>query len=128
MYFYPAPGDLDLTEDGFDIQWGTNVVGKFPHLYHTFSRPITLDDFTGPFYLTQLLLPALLTAGSDSEVKKARVMFTASIMQEKLTAFDTFIDSPARKKLSPAQRYGQSKLVSFAEPGVVLTVKDMFLS
>ena len=82
MYFYPASGDLDLTEDGFDIQWGTNVVGKFPHLYYTFSRPIT---FTGPFYLTQLLLPALLAAGSDSEVKKARVVFTASIMQEKLT-------------------------------------------
>jgi len=27
MFLNPAPTALDLTEEGYDIQWGTNVVG-----------------------------------------------------------------------------------------------------
>ena len=79
---------------------------------------------------TESNVPASKATKHSGEIDKPKVWQGPACqdVQEKLTTFDTFIDSPSRKKLSPAQRYGQSKLVSFAEPGVVLTVKDMFLS
>ncbi|KAH8101910.1 NAD-binding protein [Cristinia sonorae] len=92
MYLTNSPGNLDLTEEGFDIQWGTNLVG--------------------PYYFTKLLLPALLAAAKSSPDKKVHVTFTASQAQEKQIKFDTLTDTPERKKLGPDARYGQSKMAN----------------
>lgn len=56
-------------------------------------------------------MPALFAAAESSPDKKARVLFTASIVQSDTIDFDTVKDTPARKKLSADKRYGQSKFV-----------------
>ena len=47
-----------LTEDGYDLQWGTNVLGHF--------------------YLTQLLLPTLLSSVASSPDGHVRVVTLSS--------------------------------------------------
>ena len=47
-----------LTKDGFDLQWGTNVVGHF--------------------YFTELLMPALTAGAQSSPDHHARVVTTSS--------------------------------------------------
>ncbi|KAG6917179.1 hypothetical protein DXG01_003615 [Tephrocybe rancida] len=91
MFMMEAPHSMDVTEDGYDIQWGTNAVG--------------------PFHLTQLLMPALLAAASHSG-PKSRVVFTSSIVGAKGINFDSLKDTPARKTVGADQRYGQSKLAN----------------
>ncbi|OAX40438.1 NAD(P)-binding protein [Rhizopogon vinicolor AM-OR11-026] len=84
------PIDL-LTTDGYDLQFGTNVLGHF--------------------YFTKLLLPALIATAKSAPDGKARVITTSSsahVLTSSLN-FDTFKDSPARRKLSPFDLYGQSK-------------------
>lgn len=86
-----CPVDL-VTKDGFDLQFGTNVLG------HS--------------YFTMLLLPALLAGTKTSGDGTARVVNTSSSMHwiHGLN-FNTFKDGPARKKMSPENLYGQSKFV-----------------
>ncbi|KXN84582.1 hypothetical protein AN958_12263, partial [Leucoagaricus sp. SymC.cos] len=91
MFLVETAHSMDVTEDGYDIQWGTNALG--------------------PFYLTQLLMSALLTAARNSG-KKSRVVFTSSIVVAKGINFDTLKDTSERKKLGADQRYGQSKLAN----------------
>lgn len=67
----------------------------------------------GPWYLTNLLLPALLAGASSSPDGKARVIFASSIVQAKEFKWDTMRDTPERKKMGPDARYGQSKFVRF---------------
>ena len=114
MYLTSAPGHLYVTEDGFDVQWGTNLVGK---LFHCSCMFATTDDAhrSGPYEFTKLLLPALLTAAAESPDRKAHVTFTASQAQSTDIKFDTLTDTPARKKMNPDKRYGQSKFVSIRE-------------
>ncbi|KAG1743182.1 uncharacterized protein EDB91DRAFT_1236724 [Suillus paluster] len=83
------PKDL-LTNDGYDLQFGTNVLGHF--------------------YFTKLLLPTLIATAKSAPDGKARVITTSSSAHvlSGLT-FSTFKDGPARKKLSTADLYGQSK-------------------
>ncbi|EJD00113.1 NAD-binding protein [Fomitiporia mediterranea MF3/22] len=92
MFLTATPESQAITEDGYDIQWGTNVVG--------------------PFYFTQQLMPALLAAAENSPDKKARVLFTSSIVQSDDINFETTKDTPARKKMSASNRYGQSKFAN----------------
>jgi len=82
-----------LTDDGYDIQFGTNVVGHF--------------------YFTKLVMPALLAAAATSSDGTARVVNTASNAHwfSRLD-YNTFRDSPARRKMYSWTRYGQSKTVS----------------
>lgn len=111
MFLTNPPKELEFTEDGYDMQWGTNVLG--------------------PFYFTKLLLPALLAAAQSSPDDKARVTFTASIVQTKGIKFDTLTDTPARKKMCADQRYGQSKFTNvvlarefarrYGDKGIVVT-------
>ncbi|OAX33475.1 NAD(P)-binding protein [Rhizopogon vinicolor AM-OR11-026] len=77
-----------LTDDGYDLQFGTNVLGHF--------------------YLTKLLMPALLAAAAIDG--SARVVNTAS-NGHWLSGLDynTFRDSPARRNKSSTGLYGQSK-------------------
>ncbi|KAG6812183.1 hypothetical protein H0H92_003988 [Tricholoma furcatifolium] len=113
MFLMETSHSLDVTEDGYDIQWGTNVLG--------------------PFYFTQLLMPALL-AGAQNSDQKSRVIFTSSIALSKGIDFDSLKDTPARKKVSADQRYGQSKLANiilahevarrYGDKGVIATSLD----
>ncbi|KAI0700475.1 NAD-P-binding protein [Cytidiella melzeri] len=81
----------ELTAQGFDMQFGVNVIGHW--------------------YLTELLMPALLAVPETHPGQKARIITTSS-----LGAFlspiqwDTFEDTPQRKKRSPSELYNQSKL------------------
>ena len=69
-----------LTKDGYDLQWGTNVVGHF--------------------YFTELLMPALLAGVKTSPDKHARVITTSSSgAYLDIIHFDTFKDGPERKKI-----------------------------
>jgi len=80
------------TADGYDLQFGTNVLGHF--------------------YLTKLLLPELIAGAQASPDGKARVVNTSSMGHQVLNPsldFDTFKDGPARKKLDNKKLYGQSK-------------------
>lgn len=79
-----------LTTDGYDLQFGTNVLGHF--------------------YFTKLLLPTLIATAKSAPDGKARVITTSSSAHFfKGLTFSTFKDSPARKKLSTTDLYGQSK-------------------
>lgn len=91
MFLSNPPADQNFSEDGFDLQWATNVLG--------------------PFHFTQLLMPALIAGAESSKDKKARVTFTASIVQSKSIVWNSFTDTPARKKQCADQRYMQSKFV-----------------
>jgi len=92
----------DLTHDGYDLQFGVNVLGHF--------------------YLTQLLLPVLLATAKLNPDGKARVVNTSSIGHELFDGihFDTLLYSAegqskeivekARKRLGTSQLYNQSKV------------------
>jgi len=108
MFLTSAPQSTDVTEDGYDVQWGTNVVGKRSQCFDT-SGDFSSNLSTGPFYFTQLLMPAILAAAENSP-DKARITFTSSSAQSTIK-WDTLTDTPARKKTRPDQRYGQSKFV-----------------
>ena len=86
-----------VTADGYDLQFGTNVLGHF--------------------YLTKLLLPLLIESAKTSPDHKARVVTTSSIAHLFGTLdFDTFRDGPQRRAmggyLGALRLYGQSKFVS----------------
>ncbi|KAH8110293.1 NAD(P)-binding protein [Phellopilus nigrolimitatus] len=107
------PPVSELTTDGYDLQFGTNVIG--------------------PFYFTTLLLPALFEGAKDSADGKARVVTTSSIGHTMFPAIDyeTLVDTPKRQKLSTHNLYCQTKLANimfarelakrFADQGIVST-------
>ncbi|KAI5897222.1 NAD(P)-binding protein [Schizophyllum commune H4-8] len=81
-----------VTVDGYDCQFGTNVLGHF--------------------YLTKLLLPTLLSTAKTTSDGTVRVVNTASsghTIVDKID-FNTLKDGPARRKMSTTNLYGQSKL------------------
>ncbi|RDX48783.1 NAD(P)-binding protein [Lentinus brumalis] len=83
------PKDM-LTEEGYDLQWGIHVVGHW--------------------YFTELLMPALLAGVETSPDHHARVITTSSSAAYAQTIkWDTLKDTPARKKQSTEDLYGQSK-------------------
>jgi NAD(P)-dependent dehydrogenase (short-subunit alcohol dehydrogenase family) len=75
------------TADGFELQFGTNVLGHFA--------------------LTALLLPALLQAG-ESQPQRPRVVTLASIAHQRGRL--NFDDLQSEKTYSPMGAYQQSKL------------------
>ncbi|KAH9857650.1 NAD-P-binding protein [Lenzites betulinus] len=86
---YP-PIDM-LTKDGYDLQFGTNVVGHF--------------------YFTELLMPALIAGVASSPDHHTRIITTSSsgAYLGKIR-FETFKDSPTRRKTPTDALYYQSKL------------------
>jgi len=85
-----VPPIEQLTEDGYDLQFGTNVLGHY--------------------YFTMLLLPVLLAGTSTSGDGKARVVNTSSSTHMFSNMdLNTFKDGPARKKAGPQKLYSQSK-------------------
>ena len=85
-----APPKRQETKDGFELQFGTNVLGHFA--------------------LTGLLLPALKRAAakSTSEAQSPRVVTVASIAHKRGRI--DFEDLQSKKKYSPMVAYQQSKL------------------
>jgi len=90
-----APPLDALTAEGYDMTFGTNVLGHF--------------------YWTELLIPALYKA-STPERRSRVVNLSSQISILGASAFgsglifSTFKDSPARRRLSGNALYGQSKL------------------
>ncbi|TFK54331.1 NAD(P)-binding protein [Heliocybe sulcata] len=81
-----------VTANGYDLQFGTNVLGHF--------------------YFTELLMPALLAGATSSSDKKARVVTTSSFGNylAKGINWDSLKDGPARRKVDTQALYNQSKL------------------
>ncbi|KAF8843276.1 NAD(P)-binding protein [Paxillus ammoniavirescens] len=80
----------DLTANGYDLQFGTNVLG-----HH---------------YLTKLLLPTLISTAKASSDGKARVVTVSSSAHVMGSLnFGTFKDTSARKNISTHTLYAQSK-------------------
>ncbi|KAF8815943.1 NAD(P)-binding protein [Phlegmacium glaucopus] len=81
-----------VTAQGYDLQFGTNVLGHF--------------------YFTKLLLPTLLAAAKTSPDGKARIVNTSSITHFLASGldFNTFKEGTARKKKGTKMLYSQSKL------------------
>lgn len=80
-----------ITEDGFDMQWGTNVVGHF--------------------LFTELLVPALAAGARTSPDNYSRVVTTSSCTSyARNIDYDTFRHSPKRNKIGTYNLYYQSKL------------------
>ncbi|KAF7370551.1 hypothetical protein MSAN_00687500 [Mycena sanguinolenta] len=84
----------ERTADGYDMQFGTNAIG--------------------PFFLTKLLLPALLAGAKSSSDGKARIVNTASAMHltNKLD-FKVILDDKKRKKAGAQPLYALSKFVGW---------------
>ncbi|KAG1804970.1 uncharacterized protein HD556DRAFT_1327644 [Suillus plorans] len=86
-----APPIEMLTDDGYDLQFGTNVLGHF--------------------YFTKIVMPALLAGATQSPDGTARIVNTASNAHWFGSLdYNTFKDSPARKQKSVKNLYGQSKM------------------
>ncbi|KAH9847103.1 NAD-P-binding protein [Lenzites betulinus] len=86
-----VPPIEQITKDGYDLQFGTNVLGHY--------------------YLTQLLLPLLIASAETSPDGKARVINTSSMGHRYSSSidFNTLRDGPARVKLGTMRLYSQSK-------------------
>ncbi|KAG1854841.1 hypothetical protein DFJ58DRAFT_376912 [Suillus subalutaceus] len=85
-----APPIELVTADGYDLQFGTNVLGHY--------------------YFTKLLLPILTSTAKAIPEGKVRIVNLASCAH--LFGgldFNTFKDGPARKKCSRGSLYNQSK-------------------
>lgn len=73
-----------------------------------------LDLLLGHFFLTELLMPALIGGKETSPDHHARVITTSSSGAYFYTLnWDAFVDGPERKKMSTEQLYFQSKFVRF---------------
>jgi retinol dehydrogenase-12 len=90
------------TKDGFDLQWGTNVMGHW--------------------LLTMELLPLLEAGAKSSPDGKSRVVTTASIAADLSgpIEWDTLEDGPKRRKCSGQMLYMQTKLVGGDVSGQLL--------
>ncbi|KAJ3485818.1 hypothetical protein NLI96_g4702 [Meripilus lineatus] len=87
------PPKEQITSDGYDLQFGTNVIGHF--------------------YFTELLMPALLAGKETSLDGHARVVTTSSSGAYFHTLkWDTFVDGPARLQMSTQDLYYQSKFAN----------------
>jgi NAD(P)-dependent dehydrogenase (short-subunit alcohol dehydrogenase family) len=105
-----APPVEQVTPQGYDLQFGTNVLGALSHNCQGTTQP---NFFLGHFYFTKLLIPALLAGAGSSPDGKARIVNTSSSASLFVGGvdFNTLKDTPARKKRTPEMLYSQSKLV-----------------
>ncbi|KAH7924171.1 NAD(P)-binding protein [Leucogyrophana mollusca] len=89
-----APPKEDITADGFDLQFGINVLGHF--------------------FFTKQLLPILLRTASSSPTNTTRIVNLSSSLHAFRTTiqFDTLKDGPARRRKSVAWLYTQSKFAN----------------
>jgi len=87
-----------FTEDGFDLQFGTNVLGHA--------------------HLTLCLIPELLAGAKSSPDGKARVVNTSSVVAymnpKPLLKLDAVRDGPVRNTLARTDLYAHSKYANIA--------------
>ena len=102
-----------LTVDGYDMQFGTNVLGVLSFLLKLCFNSLTVST-SGHFFFTELLIPALEEAAKSSPDGHARIVTTSSSGAYLDTLhWETFHDNiAARKKLGTQNLYFQSKFVS----------------
>lgn len=101
-----------VTEDGYDMQFGTNVIGT-PFYQRDIYAPALIVLLSGPFLFTELLMPLLVEATKTSRDHHARVVMTASGGAYLSTLhWGTFKDGPVRQRTFFGHLYNQSKLVS----------------
>ncbi|PPQ78745.1 hypothetical protein CVT25_010748 [Psilocybe cyanescens] len=102
-----------VTAQGYDLQFGTNVLGMTASLVAPELRQL-IPNLIGHFYFTKLLTPQLLAGAKSSPDGKARVVNTSSSAAAMVRSinFETLTDTPARKKRSLWMLYGESKLGS----------------
>ena len=108
------PPLAEVTADGYDLQFGTNVIGEYFSAMNTTILYITYDcSPVGHFYLTKLLMSALLAGKDTLPDHHARVITTSSAASYLDTLhWETFKDGPARRRQTTGALYNQSKLVS----------------
>lgn len=109
-----------MTAQGYDIQFGSNVLGERCRNFTTYEHCVVLTHASpGHFYLTKLLLP-VLTATAKASPGTVRVVNMSSIVHYmgaregiRWSTINNGDDAPAaRKKLGMARLFGQSRLVS----------------
>ena len=98
------PDPKALTVEGYDLQFGVNVIG----LCCSRCSPSFLTHVLGHWYFTQLLIPQLVAAGSSRLVN---VSSHGHILSEGIN-WNTLRDGPERQKTKPLDLYNQSKFVS----------------
>lgn len=114
-----------VTAQGYDLQFGTNVLGTCDRSRSKFKL-IELQC-TGHFYFTTLLLPQLLRGTKSSPDGKARVINTLSSSAERVQKidFDSLRDTQNRMATGIRPLYSQSKLVRSC---CYFTPQDYFLT
>ena len=100
----------ELTAQGYDVTFGTNVIGTSTGILEILRE--VSNVIIGHWYLTERLMPALLNVARDEPTQKARVVTVSSCANYLETLhWDTFCDSPQRRKMSLDALYNQSKHV-----------------
>ena len=121
-----VPPIEQLTAQGYDLQFGTNVLGRSTVIWHHPPLYLTLF-YLGHFYFTKLLLPALLAGTKTSPDGKARIVNVSSsghLFASGLD-FNAFKEGPARTKKGTQVLYAASKLVCFLSS---FTLRPKFIS
>lgn len=112
-----------LTKQGYDGQFGTNVLGAWSCTFRTNHHDgelITPLRHIGHFYLTELLLPTLIATAENSSPGSVRIVNVSSIAHNfgippegiSWATVGPNADMAARKKAGTMDLYSQSKLVS----------------
>jgi len=116
------------------MTWGTNTLGEGFSIVDERMPVLNVLCGPGPFYLTNLLLPALFKASTpENKSRVVNISSASSIAGVSLFGsgldFATFKDSPHRRKYSSYDLYGQSKFVRVAitsvEPSIKLRLFDL---
>lgn len=100
------------TTDGYDLQFGTNVLGTQPFAVNPPMPSLIEIPHAGHFFFTKLLLPALISGSKSSSDGKARIVTTSSgghYLDD--LHWDTLTDEAKRKARGSASLYNQSKYV-----------------
>jgi len=99
------PPVSDLTADGYDLQFGTNVLGHF--------------------YFTKLLLPTMLSTAKNSPPNTVRIVHTSSSAQvfENTIDFETLFEGKEKNK----KRWKRSKFSLYAQSkiGIVVIAREI---
>jgi len=108
-----------VTTQGYDLQFGTNVLGKDTANARERNTGL-IPALIGHFYLTKLLLPVLTATATKAPAKSVRVVNVSSLAHYfgapegvRWTSLAVGHESlDARKGLGSARLFGQSKTVS----------------
>ena len=123
-----------VTEQGIDMQFGTNVLGESRILFSTSHSQAHI----GHFYLTRLLLPLLFATAKKSPAGTIRIVNLSSMTHNRAAPegirWSSLLNGNdslgARKELGTTRLYGQSKLVRAMPPQFILTrylINSLFL-